>query len=129
MGARYLIRLDDACNTMHRGNWDRVEQILDAHGVRPIAAVIPDNQDSTLKFESPRADFWDKVRAWYAKGWSIGLHGHTHMMHPTRAKLVLPFYQRSEFAGLSLDAQAEKVRAAWRAFLSEGIEPKIWVAP
>ena len=129
MTARYLIRLDDACDTMDRRRWSLVEQILDKHGVKPIVAVIPDNRDPSLALESRDPAFWDRVRGWAAKGWAVAMHGFTHVMHPTHAKLVLPFYQRSEFAGLSLEDQALKLRAAWALFLEQGVEPKIWVAP
>lgn len=129
MSARYLIRLDDACDTMLRRNWDLVERVLDAHGVKPIVAVIPDNRDQSLMFESRNVAFWDRVRAWAGKDWSVGLHGYTHVMHPTQEKLVLPFYKRSEFAGLTLEVQSEKIRAAWGLFLAQGVEPTIWVAP
>jgi predicted deacetylase len=129
MSARYLIRLDDACDTMCRRNWDLVEQVLDAHGVKPIVAVIPDNRDPSLMFESRNAAFWGRVRAWARKDWSVALHGYTHVMHPTGVKLVLPFYRRSEFAGLALEAQSEKIRAAWGLCVAEGVEPTIWVAP
>jgi predicted deacetylase len=129
MSARYLIRLDDACDTMDRRKWSLVEQVLDAHGVKPIVAVIPANRDPSLMYETPDTAFWDRVRAWTGKGWSVGLHGHTHLMHPTEAALVLPFYKRSEFAGLSLEPQCEKIRSAWNLFLAQGVEPKIWIAP
>jgi predicted deacetylase len=129
MSARYLIRLDDACDTMDRRRWDLVEQVLDKHGVKPIVAVVPDNHDRSLMFEPRSPTFWDKVRGWARKDWSVAMHGYTHVMHPTQTKLVLPFYARSEFAGLELEAQAEKVRAAWTLFLTQGVEPKIWVAP
>lgn len=129
MGARYLIRLDDACATMERDKWNRIEQMLDKHGVRPIVAVVPDNRDPSLMFEAPDPAFWERVRAWTQKGWSVAMHGYTHIMHPTGAKLVLPFYKRSEFAGLNLEAQAAMVRAAWALFLEQGIHPTIWVAP
>jgi predicted deacetylase len=129
MSARYLIRLDDACETMDRRRWDLVEQVLDKHGAKPIVAVIPDNHDRALMFESRDATFWHKVRGWARKDWSVAMHGYTHIMHPTQTKLLLPFYKRSEFAGLELEAQAVKVRAAWTLFLAQGIEPKIWVAP
>jgi predicted deacetylase len=127
--AQYLIRLDDACDTMHRANWQRMEQVLDEHRIRPIVAVVAENGDPTLKCNAARDDFWDTVRAWQAKGWSIGLHGHTHEMHPTDAALVLPYYARSEFAGLPLERQADKIRIAWRKFSAERLEPRIWVAP
>jgi predicted deacetylase len=129
MTARYLIRLDDACHTMDRRRWLLVEQVLDKHGVKPIVAVVPDNHDQSLTLEPRDDSFWDKVRGWVGKEWAVAMHGYTHVMHPTQTKLVLPFYPRSEFAGLTLEAQAEKLRAAWSLFLAQGIEPKIWVAP
>jgi hypothetical protein len=129
MSARYLIRLDDACDTMDRRKWDAVERMLDRHGVRPIVAVIPENRDPKLQLESRDLDFWRKVTAWAGKGWDVAMHGHTHVMHPIKTAVLLPFYKRSEFAELSLAAQAAKVRAAWSLFLAQGIQPKIWVAP
>jgi predicted deacetylase len=129
MSARYLIRLDDACETMDRGRWDRVESVLDAHGVKPIVAVIPDNHDPALLLAPRDAAFWHKVRSWAEKDWELGMHGHTHVMQPTQAKLLLPFYRRSEFAGLTLDEQAAKVRSAWQLFAAQGLAPRLWVAP
>jgi uncharacterized protein DUF2334 len=129
MSARYLIRLDDACHTMDRRKWELVEQILDKHGVKPIVAVIPDNHDPSLMFAQSDGSFWGRVQAWAGKNWTVAMHGYTHIMHPTQNKLVLPFYARSEFAGLGLEAQAAKVRAAWALFREQGIEPTVWVAP
>jgi predicted deacetylase len=129
MSARYLIRLDDACDTMDRRRWERVEQVLDDHGVKPIVAVIPDNRDSALMLEARDAAFWTRVRGWVSKEWTVGMHGCTHSMHPTQHKLLLPFYQRSEFAGLPLAAQGAKIRAAWKLFLAQEVEPRLWVAP
>jgi predicted deacetylase len=129
MTARYLIRLDDACHTMEGRKWDLVEQVLDRHGVKPIVAVIPDNQDRSLVYAERDADFWGKVHRWVRKDWAVAMHGCTHVMHPTQSELLLPFYRRSEFAGLDLEAQAQKLRTAWGLFLAQGIEPRIWVAP
>jgi hypothetical protein len=114
---------------MDRRKWDSVERVLDLHGVHPIVAVIPNNQDPKLKSQEPDPEFWQRVRAWAAKGWSVAMHGHTHVMHSTVNALLLPFYKRSEFAGLSLAAQAEKIRTAWQLFLTQRVEPTIWVAP
>jgi len=129
VSARYLVRLDDACNTMHRRRWSMVEQVLDAHRVQPIVAVIPDNRDPQLCFDPPDAAFWERVRAWAGKGWTVGMHGYTHLMHTTQAPPMLPFYRRSEFAGLAFEEQAAKIRASWQLFLANGVEPRIWVAP
>jgi Uncharacterized protein conserved in bacteria (DUF2334) len=129
MGASYLIRLDDACAEMDCERWRRVEEILDEFKIKPIVAVVPDNQDNELKRQPADPEFWDKVRRWQSKGWSIAMHGHTHVMHVTDQELLVPYYRRSEFAGLSLDQQKTKIKSAWRIFLSQGIEPQIWVAP
>jgi hypothetical protein len=69
------------------------------------------------------------VRTWAKKGWAVAMHGHTHVMHPTSSPLLLPYYQRSEFAGLPFDQQAAKIGAAWRIFSDQQVLPKIWVAP
>ena len=129
MSARYLIRLDDACHGMNRAKWDSIEHVLDRHGIAPIVAVIPDNRDSALMIDERDEKFWHRVRAWDAKGWTIAMHGYTHVMHPTDSKLVLPYYKRSEFAGLSLAEQSGKIKASRRLFNEQGIEPKVWVAP
>jgi predicted deacetylase len=129
MAARYLIRLDDACAEMDCSRWTGIETVLDEFNVKPIVAVVPNNQDAELKRQPADADFWSKVRRWQAKGWSIAMHGHTHVMHPTDERLLVPYYKRSEFAGLAYDEQKAKIRTAWDLFLSEGIEPRIWVAP
>jgi predicted deacetylase len=129
MSSQYLIRLDDACSTMNRQNWALVERALDQAGVKPIVAVVPDNHDPALVFDEEDIAFWDKVREWQTKGWTVAMHGHTHVMHPTDHKLLVPYYKRSEFAGLSAEAQRAKIRAAWQLFLAQGIVPEVWVGP
>ena len=129
MSARYLIRLDDASSTMHRERWLQVEALLDRHAVKAIVAVIPDNRDPALAFASAEPGFWQRVHGWIAKDWTVAMHGYTHVMHPTRSKLLLPFHPRSEFAGLPLEAQTQRIRAGWQLFRAQGIEPKLWIAP
>ncbi|MEP7242299.1 MAG: DUF2334 domain-containing protein [Gammaproteobacteria bacterium] len=129
MSARYLVRLDDACAAMDARKWGLLESVFAEHGIKPIVAVVPDNRDPTLDFGPPDPAFWDKVRGWQAKGWTIGMHGHTHVMHATNEKLLVPFYKRSEFAGLPTEQQAVKIRAAWAIFQAQGVTPEVWIAP
>lgn len=130
MSARYLIRLDDACSTMHAERWAEMEGMLDALRIRPIVAVVPQNLDLALCAQQADPAFWDKVRAWKAKGWTIAMHGYQHQFHRVdRRCLMLPFYDRSEFAGLAYEEQAEKIRASWRLFDAQGVLPSAWVAP
>lgn len=130
MTAKFLIRIDDACHTMDRRKWQMLEDLLDTFGVKPIVAVVPDNQDPELMVRAIDSTFWDKVRSWQKKGWTIAMHGYRHVMHYTKkSDLVLPFYDRSEFAGLPYDQQAEKIRASAKIFYEQDVEPKVWIAP
>jgi predicted deacetylase len=129
MSARYLIRMDDACPTMDISKWQALEELFDDYGIKPIVAVVPDNHDPKLNVDTFDFKFWDKVRSWQDKGWTIAMHGHRHLMHYTESKLVLPFYKRSEFAGLPYEEQAEKIRQAWKLFVLQKIEPTVWIAP
>ena len=130
MTARYIIRLDDACPTMDHNRWGRIEVIFDKLGIRPLVAVVPDNQDPDLQVSETDPHFWDRVRSWQAKGWTIALHGYQHRFHfIDRRELLLPFYDRSEFGGLSFEDQSHKVRAALKIFKREGVEPRVWIAP
>jgi len=130
MTARYIFRLDDACPTMDHSRWARLETLFDNLGICPLVAVVPCNQDPILQVSEPDPNFWARVRCWQDKGWTIALHGYQHQFHYIdRSKLLLPFYDRSEFAGLSFDDQSQMFRAAWEIFMSEGVEPRVWIAP
>lgn len=126
MTAQYLVRLDDACPTADWKQWRRLEGLLDAAGIRPIVAVIPDNRQPPPR--APRDDFWQQVGSWAAKGWTLGLHGLDHV-YVTRRRGLVPINDFSEFAGLPLAEQRSKIRRAWKIFLARGIEPRVWVAP
>ena len=51
MNFKFFIRLDDACPRMHSENWKRVLKILSTFDIKPIIAVIPDNQDESLMYD------------------------------------------------------------------------------
>lgn len=125
----YLMRLDDASEYMDINKWDRLEFLLAKYGVKPIVGVIPNNQDKTLvnKYRRDLA-FWNKVQVWDAKGWSIALHGYTHesLSHDGGMN---PVNDRTEFAGLALIVQREKIRGGMHVFHAHQIEPKIFFAP
>lgn len=128
MGAQYLLRFDDCCPTMNWSVWRQVEEILVQLEVKPILAVVPDNQDATLKVASPSADFWSEVRGWQARGWTIGLHGYQHL-YATRDAGLVGINEFSEFSGLSYAEQRSKLRRALDIFEQERVAPGVWVAP
>ena len=65
---KYLIRLDDACPTMDAAKWQRMEDMLDRYGVRPMVGVIPANSDPKQKIDPDDTTFWTKVKSWGNKG-------------------------------------------------------------
>lgn len=127
-GARYLLRFDDICPTMNWAVWAKIEALLDQFGVRPLLAVVPDNRDPVLQVADAADDFWDKVRNWQAKGWTIGLHGYQHC-YETVDPGVIGINPRSEFAGLSKLEQQRKICGGLEIFKKHGIKPDLWIAP
>ena len=128
MRPQYLLRFDDCCPTMNWSVWRRVEEILVQFEVKPILAVIPDNQDEKLRVCELNNGFWDEVRGWQARGWTIGLHGYQHL-YTTRDAGLMGTNKSSEFSGLSYAEQRLKLQTALDIFGRERIIADIWVAP
>jgi predicted deacetylase len=128
MTAQYLLRFDDLCPTMDGARWERFEPLLRRFGIRPILAVVPDNQDPDLQIGQPDPKFWEKMRTMQAEGATIGLHGYQHVCEAEGRGLV-PVHRRTEFAGAPRDCQQEWIRAGLRILRGHGLEARIWVAP
>src|SRR4051794_31059030 len=127
--AKYILRLDDACSTMSRAKWDLIESGFDRLGVRPVVAVVPDNKDEGLNYDAPDTEFWAKVRRWREKGWAIAMHGYTHAGVPISGHPILPVSGHNEFAGLSYEEQARRIRESLRTFREQRLNPAVWIAP
>jgi predicted deacetylase len=128
MSAKYIIRFDDFCPTMNWALWDQIEPILLKHGIKPIIAVVPDNNDPTLTVNAPRADFWEKVRSWQAAGWTIALHGYQHL-YSTPDPGLMKINSYSEFAGLPYQEQRDKLEKGLAIFAENQISVQTWIAP
>jgi predicted deacetylase len=128
MAGSYLLRFDDICPTMNWRMWTSVERWLEETGVRPILAVIPDNKDEKLRIDPPHPSFWARVREWQSRGWAVALHGYQHR-YVSRHSGMFGWNARSEFAGLALEEQTEKLQRAVAIFEREGVRPEAWVAP
>ena len=72
---KYLVRLDDASANFNFEKWTRLERLFDSLSIKPIVAVIPNNESTELHYNKPDLNFWEKVRNWQKKGWSIALSG------------------------------------------------------
>jgi predicted deacetylase len=131
MGARYLIRLDDACPTMRKSTWHPLVSALIDRGIRPLVGVIPENRDASLKHSEPDPNFWQMVRDWQRNGWLIAMHGlhHEYQSIPKESKALLTRSRISEFAGRSLEEQRLMIRRGLQCFERHDIEVKVFMAP
>ncbi len=127
---KYLIRLDDACPYMDSKKWQRMEDILDKYEVKPLVGIIPANSDPKTMIETEEPGFWEKAHSWEKKGWQIALHGYDHVcIFDGGMEGLNPFWKRSEFAGLPLEQQQEKIRKGYAVLKKQGFEPKYFFAP
>lgn len=124
----YIIRLDDAAERMDTGKWNRMEDLLDAYGIKPLTGVIPSCRDSKMNQYCLETEFWAKVRSWQKKGWVIALHGYEHV-YITRDGGLNPIQKRSEFAGVPLTVQEKKIEDGIRIMREQGVCPKVFFAP
>jgi predicted deacetylase len=108
--------------------WEHIEDLLTELAIKPIVAIVPDNQDETLRAQAPVDDFWDRARQWQSRGWTIGLHGFQHRYVSPHSGLV-GIRKKSEFAGLPAADQAEKLRRGAAILAREKLTPKVWIAP
>jgi hypothetical protein len=125
---KYLLRLDDACETMDLQKWLRIEKIFDIYNIKPLIAVIPNNEDDAQKINPPNINFWSWLHTLEKKGWEIGLHGNDHV-YVTQEGGINPIHKRSEFAGLALELQKTKIKEGLKKLHSKGFYPRIFVAP
>lgn len=126
--SQYLLRLDDACPTMNREKWERMQSLIIKYNIKPIIAVIPDNQDISLFINEIDEKFWSKIKALDMANWEIALHGYNHV-YISNCPGINPFHKRSEFAGLPIETQTEKIKKGLEIFQNNNLNPRIFVAP
>lgn len=130
MKVNYLIRLDDASPYMDSVRWRRIEDILDKYDVKPLVGIIPANADPKTMISDENFAFWSWVHQWIDKGWETALHGYDHVCISDEGLRGLnPVWKRSEFAGVSLEVQKEKIRKGVAILKEHGINPKYFFAP
>jgi hypothetical protein len=126
--AQYLLRFDDLCPTMDHGRWLRFVPLLENFAIKPILAVVPDNQDPELNCSPPDPEFWEEMRKRQSSGATIGLHGFEHLCN-SQGRSLLPLHARTEFAGAPRRYQRQWIEAGLRILRANGLNPTIWVAP
>jgi predicted deacetylase len=126
--AQYLLRFDDLCPTMEYDRWQRCLPLIEEFRLRPILAVIPDNQDKGLNLSPPDHQFWPKMRAMETAGATIALHGYSHICS-SKAPSLLKLHHHSEFAGIEEETQRQWIREGLGVLRGQGLTPRIFVAP
>ena len=77
---------------------------------------------------SEDSNFWiGRVKSWKEKNWTLALHGYEHVF-VTEDAGINPVNKKSEFAGLSLEEQREKIRNGIEVLRKYGIEPNVFFA-
>ena len=128
VSAQYLLRFDDLCPTMDDARWKRFPPLLKQFGIKPILAIIPDNQDPELWRDPPNPAFWEEMREHQSLGATIGLHGYQHLCN-SEGRSLLPLHRQSEFAGAPRFYQRQWIEAGLKILRGNGLNPTIWVAP
>ena len=124
-----FIRLDDACEKMNIPNWGRIEALLDRYGIAPLVGIIPHCEDPDMADYPVDPLFWDEtVPRWVKKGWVLALHGWNHVCITNQGGLN-PAQKRSEFAGVPLETQKQKITDGVQVFREHDIEPAVFFAP
>ena len=126
--AQYLLRFDDLCPTIEYDCWQRCLSLIEEFGLKPILAVIPDNQDKELNLSPPDPEFWPWLRAMEAAGATIALHGYRHLC-ASQGESLLPLHHHTEFAGVPEVTQRRWIREGRGILLGQGLNPTIFVAP
>ena len=125
---KIAVRMDDITPDM---DWERFlafKEILDAHHVRPLLGVVPDNRDENLHRAKAAGDFWEYIKELQEDGWCIALHGYRHV-YATKKGGLFPLNHFSEFAGLSFEEQLDMLEKASEVLQRNGIKTDIFIAP
>ncbi len=133
---RLTIRLDDVTPDMDMQKFDSFCALMDRYDIQPLLGIIPDCRDKSLlqpDTDTPegarRAEaFWKRMKALEDKGYVLAMHGDTHA-YTTRAAGLFPLNRQSEFAGLSLAEQTEKIAHGKHCLEEQGIHTEIFMAP
>lgn len=125
---KIAVRMDDITPDMNWENFLRFKKLCDLYQIRPLIGVVPENQDSMLKVDSERKDYWKYLLELQKEGWVIAQHGVTHV-YRTKKKGCFPLNALSEFAGLSYEKQYELLKRGKECLLLHGVQTDIFMAP
>jgi len=125
---KYIIRIDDVCETMNFIVFDKIINTLNKYSIKPILAVVPKNEDKNLICNQIDNNFWNRIKKFQESGWAIGMHGYEHK-YLTDSGGIMGINKFSEFAGLDIDIQRNKIAKAVSIFKEKNIKINMFIAP
>ena len=118
---KYIIRLDDACPNMNKDLWDKTEEFLNRHSVKPIVGIILDSRGKEFTKNGTIEYFWTSYALrWQNNGWIIAQHGLHHDLNES---------VRTEYAGKPYGEQRENLEEGYNILSEHGITPVCFFAP
>lgn len=126
--AKYLFRIDDVCPEMDWRKFERLVNLFKRFEIKPLIAVVPDNQDEVLKKEKSNPQFWERINELANNGFTVGMHGYQHK-YVNKSGGLLKIHQGSEFAQLPYDVQLKKIKKGKEILEENGIKTDIFIAP
>ncbi len=140
---KIAVRMDDIVPHMDWERFLKMKELLDAHGIRPLIGVVPDNRDEQLNRDEknkqrglPERDpgedqeifFWNYVKQLQEEGWSIALHGYQHL-YTQKSGGLFPLNLFSEFAGVEPEKQRAMISSGREILEHHGIHTDLFMAP
>lgn len=123
------VRFDDICPTMDWAQFSRAENLMEEYGIKPLIGIIPNNQDEDQKINEPNPKFWEKMRQLQKKGYTVALHGYTHVYNQESPQTIVAGHKHSEFAGNAYEWQYEAINKGKKILNANGIETDVFFAP
>lgn len=121
-------RLDDITADMNWDHFNQLDAIFSKYGIYPLLGVVPDNRDEGLKKQEAKPDFWERLKELENEGYTISQHGYQHV-YETKNSGILNINPFSEFAGLPLEIQTEKLRQGQNILKAHQLSTDIFMAP
>lgn len=125
---KYFFRIDDVAPNMNWENFNYLVAIFKKYEIKPLLAVIPDNQDPNLLKHPPGLHFWQIINQLRHDEWMVAQHGFEHLYKMENGG-ILGINRKSEFAGLRFETQKEMIFAGKQILKDKIVEPEIFVAP
>ena len=117
---KFIIRLDDACETMNKEMWNQMESLLDKYNIKPIIGIIPENKDKDFTWDYDSSFWTDTVKRWQNKNYIIAQHGCHHLFQEN---------PKSEFQGFPYSKQKELLLKGNDIIKKHEVNPTCFFAP